>query len=163
MAFKLREIAPESKLVDEVDLEVISDVVTLEIIHQIIEEMEIKEKRRRSLPTDLIMLLCIAMNLFVQDDLEEVLRKMTQGLHYVWPDDTIPTATKGAISRARYKVGFESMAELLKRVCQPIATPETKGAFLRGLRLMAIDGTYEDVPDTEENERTIIRPSQWRR
>ena len=104
------------------------------------------------------MLLCIAMNFFVQDDLEEVLSKMTQGLRYVWPDDEIPTATKGAISKARYKVGTEPMAELLKRVCQPIATEKTQGAFFCGLRLMAIDGTYEDVADTEENERYFGRP-----
>ena len=128
MAFKLREIAPEAKLTDEIALEVIQTIVPLEIIRQVISASNVKEKRRRSLPTDLVMLLCIAMNLFVQDNLQEVLSKMTQGLRYVWPDDEIPTATKGAISKARYKVGPEPMAELLKRVCQPIATPETKGA-----------------------------------
>ena len=159
MAFKLREIAPESKFVDEVDLEVISVVVPLEIIHQVIDELDVKEKRRRCLPTDVIMLLCIAMNFFVQDDLEEVFSKMTQGLRYVWPDEQIRTASKGAISKARYKVGPEPMAELLKRICQPIATQETQGAFCGNLRLMAIDGTYEDVPDTKENEEHFGRPN----
>ena len=32
-----------------------------------------------------------------------------------------------------------------------MATPATPGAFLFGLRLMALDGTVEDVPDTTEN------------
>ena len=40
---------------------------------------------------------------------------------------------------------------LFKQVCQPIATPQTRGAFLFGLRLMAIDGTIEDVRDTPAN------------
>ena len=159
IAFKLREIAPEAKLADEIALQVINDVVPLETIHQVISASNVKEKRRRSLPTDVVMLLCIAMNFFAQDNLEEVLRKMTQGLRYVWPDDEIPTATKGAISKARYKVGSEPMAELLKRVCQPIATAETKGAFYKGLRLMAIDGTYENVPDTKENNLYFGRPN----
>jgi hypothetical protein len=35
----------------------------------------------------------------------------------------------------------------LHRVSQPLATPETAGAFLFGLRLMAIDGRGEDVAD----------------
>ena len=84
---------------------------------------------------------------------------MTQGLRYVWPDDEIPTATKGAISKARYKVGAAPMAELLKRVCQPIATEETKGAFFGGLRLMAVDGTRENVPDSKENDQYFGRPN----
>ncbi len=43
------------------------------------------------------------------------------------------------------------MVALFHQVCRPMATPETPGAFLFGLRLMAIDGTVEDVPDTPEN------------
>jgi len=84
------------------------------------------------------MLLCIAMNFFVQDSLEEVLSKMAQGLRYVWPDDEIPTATRSAISKARYKVGAKPMAQLLKQVCQPIA---------------------ENVPDTPQNELRFGRPN----
>ena len=159
MGFKLREIAPDAKLADEITLDVIHDVVPLETIHQVICESNVKEKRRRSLPTDVVMLLCIAMNFFVQDNLPEVLSKMTQGLRYIWPDDEIPTATKGAISKARYKVGAKPMAELLKRVCQPIATPETKGAFYGGLRVMAVDGTCENVPDTKDNDLYFGRPN----
>jgi hypothetical protein len=40
---------------------------------------------------------------------------------------------------------------LFHRICQPVATAQTPGAFLFGLRLMAIDGTTEDVPDTPAN------------
>jgi hypothetical protein len=39
---------------------------------------------------------------------------------------------------------------LFHRVCRPMATSQTRGAFLFGLRLMAIDGTVEDIPDTPE-------------
>lgn len=35
--------------------------------------------------------------------------------------------------------------------CKPLAQPQTPGAFAFGLRLMAIDGTYEDVADTKAN------------
>jgi hypothetical protein len=40
-----------------------------------------------------------------------------------------------------------------------MATLHTKGAFLFGLRLMAIDGTIEDAADTPENARTFGRHS----
>src|SRR5258708_10637747 len=43
------------------------------------------------------------------------------------------------------------MRHLCQRVCQPMATEQTKGAFRFGLRLMAIDGTLDEVADTEAN------------
>jgi hypothetical protein len=60
-------------------------------------------------------------------------------------------AQASAFSYRRYQVGPRPLANLFHRVCQPMATPETPGAFLFGLRLMALDGTVEDVPDTAEN------------
>ena len=39
------------------------------------------------------------------------------------------------------------MVRLFRSVCQPLATPDTHDAFLFGLRLMAIDGTVEDVAE----------------
>ena len=39
------------------------------------------------------------------------------------------------------------MSRLFALVARPLATPDTPGAFLHGLRLMAVDGTVFDVPD----------------
>ena len=41
----------------------------------------------------------------------------------------------------------------------PLARPNTPGAFYHGLRLMAIDGTVLNVPDTPRNAETFGRPS----
>ena len=41
---------------------------------------------------------------------------------------------------------------------QPRATAGTVGAFLNGLRIVVIDGTTLDVPDSEENARVFGRP-----
>jgi hypothetical protein len=43
------------------------------------------------------------------------------------------------------------LAVLFKRVCRPLARPETVGAFAFGLRLVALDGTVERLPDTPAN------------
>lgn len=45
------------------------------------------------------------------------------------------------------------------RVVRPLATPETPGAFLGGLRVMAVDGTVLDVPDSPANARVFGYPS----
>jgi hypothetical protein len=40
------------------------------------------------------------------------------------------------------------MRHLFQQVCRPMAPEQTKGAFRCGLRLMAIDGTLDEVADT---------------
>jgi hypothetical protein len=92
------------------------------------------------------------MGVFTNIALSQVLRKLVKGVRYIWPDDAdYETATKSAISQARYRLGARPVVALFHRVCAPIATEQTPGAFLYGLRLMAIDGTTEDVPDTPAN------------
>jgi hypothetical protein len=54
------------------------------------------------------------------------------------------------------------LRELFRAVARPIATARTRGAFLGGLRLMAIDGTTLDVADTPENDRAFGRPTTGR-
>jgi hypothetical protein len=43
-----------------------------------------------------------------------------------------------------------------------MATHQTIGAFHRGWRLMGLDGTTLDVPDTPANARTFGRPTTGR-
>jgi hypothetical protein len=50
------------------------------------------------------------------------------------------------------------MCRLFHLVVRPQATFKTPGAFLGGLRIMAIDGTLMDVPDSEENARVFGYP-----
>ena len=39
------------------------------------------------------------------------------------------------------------MSRLFHQLVKPMATDETLGAFLNGLRIVVIDGTCFDVPD----------------
>src|SRR5206468_9802340 len=48
------------------------------------------------------------------------------------------------------------------QVIQLQGTPETPGAFYRGMRTMALDGFVVDVPDTPANERAFGRPGSSR-
>jgi len=51
------------------------------------------------------------------------------------------------------------MSQLFHQLVRPMATEETLGAFLNGLRIVVIDGTCFDVPDSDENARIFGRPS----
>ena len=49
------------------------------------------------------------------------------------------------------ETGAKVMRELYERIAVPCAMRSTKGAWLAGRRLMAVDGFGMEAPDTEEN------------
>jgi hypothetical protein len=67
-----------------------------------------------------------------------------------------------AIVQARQRAGARLFRALFHAAAGPLATPRTQGAFLGGLRLMAVDGTTLDLADTPENERAFGRPTTAR-
>jgi hypothetical protein len=98
------------------------------------------------------------MCLFSGQGYEEVARLLTHGLQRMgrWQGAwRVPTTT--AIGRARLRPGPDPLKELFARVCRPVATEDTSGAWYRGRRLVAVDGTT-DVPDTEANAAFFGRP-----
>lgn len=111
--------------------------------------------RSRKLPGHLVLLLVIAMFLYPATELSTVLSILL--LPQRLKKRVASSAGKGSISRARYRWGPRPLAALMRQVCRPLATPETPGAFLFGLRTVAFDGSYEDVADTPENDRAFGR------
>ena len=49
------------------------------------------------------------------------------------------------------------MKLLFERIAVPMARAGTRGAWLRGLRVMAIDGLVLDVPATPDNDKEFGR------
>jgi hypothetical protein len=72
------------------------------------------------------------------------------------------TPSRSSLCEARQRLGVEPVRRVFELVVKPLATPETPGAFYRGLRLMGIDGTVLDVPDTPANEACFGRSSGGR-
>ena len=151
MGYKLREIKAESKFSQELSLEVIGRVVPKAAITAVLADAGICEQRERKLNLVVTVLLMIAMNIYSRTSIGGVMRKIAGGLRYIWPDADYQVASDSAISYRRYQVGARPLVALFHRLCHPMATPDTPGAFLFGLRLMALDGTVEDVPDTPAN------------
>lgn len=151
MGFRIREVETEGKFSSHLSLEAISRVVPPDEIEAVLAEQGAKEARERKLNAFVTVLLVIAMNIFSHLSMAHVLKKIAQGLRYIWPDPGCKVAGKGAISYRRYQLGARPLVALFHRLCRPLATPDTPGAYLFGRRLMAIDGTVEDVPDTSEN------------
>lgn len=151
MGFKLREVEAECKFCRELTIEAIEQAVPLAEMRAVLAASGVCEQRQRKLTMLVTVLVTIAMNIYSRASIGEVMRKIAQGLRYIWPDPDYAVPNDSAISQRRYQLGARPLVALFHRVCQPLATPDTAGAFLFGLRLMAIDGSTENVADTPEN------------
>jgi len=139
MGFSLRRIADNIKFPEAVSLNALEQVITQATVEAVVADLGVEEERMRKLPAVVTLWLCIAMGLFTNTALEQVLKKMVKGVRYIWPGDAdYETANKSAICQARYRLGAQPVVELFHRVCKPMATEQTIGAFLFGLRLMAM-------------------------
>jgi hypothetical protein len=116
-----------------------------------LQECGLRTARERKLNLVITVLTLIAMNLYSRMSIGHVLQKISQGLRFIWPNPELGLAGDSAFSYRRAQLGVRPLAALLRRVGQPLATAQTPGAFRFGLRLMALDGTVEEVPDSPAN------------
>ncbi len=112
-----------------------------------------RPRRYRKLPARFMLLFCVLMNLYADEALPHVLRRVAG----YWGVGGAPAVTAGALCQARYRLGARPVVALFRQLCRPLATPVTPGAFLFGLRLLALDGSHLDLPDTPANERAFGR------
>lgn len=69
------------------------------------------------------------------------------------------TPSRSNLCEAQQRLGVEPVRRVFELVVKPLATPQTLGAFYHGLRLVGIDGTVLDVPDTPANATRFGRSS----
>lgn len=146
------QAVPSGRLADHIGLGVLSARFHRDLIEEVINRTGCREKRSRRLPAHVVIRYVIAMGLYAQESAEEVMRRLVGSLRTMgsWSDDwQVPTAS--AITQARQRLGVAPVKELFARAAVPVAGSGTKGAWLAGRRLMAIDGTSFDVADTPAN------------
>lgn len=151
MPFKLQQIADESKFAHALRLPLLERYYPRERVSELLSRCHSWEQRERKLSQLLIVYYVIALSLFRQDNVTEVFAHLARGLRWLWPDPGIRLPTGGALTARRQSLGQVVMRQLFRLCCRPLATAATKGAFALGLRLMAIDGTLDEVMDTPAN------------
>ena len=151
MGYTLRQVETERKFCQSLTVEALERAVPLETITSVLQQQGVQAQRERKLNMVVTVWVAIAMNLYAHLSIGQVIRKLVRGLRFVWPDATYRPPKANAFTYRRYQLGARPLAALFRQLCRPMATPQTPGAFRFGLRLMAIDGTVEDLPDTAEN------------
>jgi hypothetical protein len=152
-------IAP--KLEAGVVFKTIETVISPDVIEQTLGETHSFEERKRQLPSSLVVCLVIAMSLWASDSMGTVLQNLVNGLSRQWTrlGQYWKLPSSSSITEARQRVGCRVMSELFERITRPLATRETPGAFLGELRVMAVDGTVLDVPNSVANAKVFGYPA----
>ena len=138
---------------DQVSVGVLVSSIPRDVIDVAVAARGVGAKRSDAkLPAHVVAYLTMGLCLFPDDDYTEVATKVTGSLSRFgcWNASwTVPTAS--GISQARRRVGWRVMADVFTGVARAVASSDTRGAWLRRWRLLAIDGFDVDLSDTEAN------------
>jgi len=159
MARTVSELANGSRITDYISLGVIAKVFPRERVLECLAAAGAQTKRTRDLPNHVVVYYVIAMALFMSVSCKEVLRILLEGIRWLSdPSKKVEVTGKSGISQARSRVGAQAFVRLHDEVVVPMATRQTRGAWYRRWRLISIDGSTMDVPDTQANAAAFGRP-----
>jgi hypothetical protein len=159
MRYRLRHLDLDDKMCQHVSLEVLEQVYPREIICEQLSLHQAWEERERALNMFAVIHLLLAAALWTRLALPRVLERLVRPLHVLGFSLSAMQVRGSAISYRRQQLGIAPLQGLFARCCRPLCTAATIGAYRFGKRLMALDGTMQDVPDTPANAAAFSRPS----
>jgi Insertion element 4 transposase N-terminal len=150
------------------------------LVDEVIEATGTREVRRRLLPARLVVYFVLVLWLFRgrNSGYRQVMAKLADGLYHrrrgadllageLDPDGWVDAGNgrrwrqpnASSLSRARDKLGADPPHMLFEHVAGPVAAAGAPGVFCCGLRVISMDGSTTDVPDSEDNDAFFGRPS----
>jgi Insertion element 4 transposase N-terminal/Transposase DDE domain len=148
-----------SRISDVVSLGVLTTTLPPTLIDEVLTATGRHSHRKRQLPARTMVYYVIALALYGPVSCTEVLRCLIEGLRWLRRGaGDLPVACKSAITQARTRPGPEPLRRLYAAVARPLARPDTPGAWYRRRRLVSIDGTTIDLPDTPAVDERYGRP-----
>jgi hypothetical protein len=173
-------VSPEGWLPDRVSVGALTRAFPPELVDRVVDTTDTREVRRRLLPARLVVYFVLALWLFrgpncgygrVMVKLVDALyhrRRGRQLLEGVLDPDGWVDAGAGRrwrppnisnLARARSRLGADPLHMLFEQVAGPVGAPDAAGVFCGGLRVVSVDGSSTDVPNSQENDEYFGRPS----
>ena len=131
----------------------LEQIIPFEAVRQALAATGRTNRRRCTLTHEVICWVVLAMGILTELPIRQVFkhaRRLRVG-------ETTPH--RSSLCVARRRLGLAPVRRLFEEIVHPLARPETPGAFYRGFRLVGLDGTVYDVPDSEANAAVFARPS----
>ena len=173
-------VSPEGWLPDRVSIGALTRTFPPELVDRIVATTDTRELRRRLLPARLVVYFVLALWLFrgpncgygrVMVKLVDALyhrRRGQQLLDGILDPHGWVEAGDGrrwrppnisSLSRARARLGADPLHMLFDEVAGPVGAADAVGVFCCGLRVVSMDGSTTDVPDSKENDEHFGRPT----
>jgi hypothetical protein len=178
-------LSPDGWLPDRISVGVLTRVFTPELVDAAVEVAGAREQRRRLLPARLMVYFVLALWLFRGRNCGygQVMVKLADGLYHQrragdllagqqldpggWVDAGQGRRWRppniSSLSRGRGKLGPAPVRFLFEQVAGPIGDEQDPGVSCCGLRVVSIDGSVSDVPDSKANDEHFGRPSNQTR
>jgi hypothetical protein len=123
--------------------------VPVRVAEAAVDAEGVRERKKRSLPSVLIVYLNLALWLFPDQGMGQCLRELAAGLPQLAREPARwRNAASTSISKARERVGPGVMRKIFDHLAGPLGG---QADLWRGRQVCAVDGTTVKVPDTEEN------------
>ena len=114
------------------------------------------DSRQCRLTHEVVLWVVLAMGLFTDVPIRQVF-KLSRRLR---SGESSPH--RSSLCAARKRLGVAPVRDLFERVVGPLAGAETPGSFAFGLRLVGLDSTVYDLPDSAANDAAFGRPTGGR-
>lgn len=161
--YKLREMDIDDKICEQVDIPLLSQVYPKEVIEDCVggsSPWKEKERRVRQSTVLAVVWFVIAMALWSRLSQKQVWEKLVGRLSDIHPGEPDAQLSASALSGRRATLGYQGLQALMQARCVVMAKPDQMpSAFFGRYRLMAIDGTLFNAPDTQANEQAFGRCS----
>src|SRR5579875_1328066 len=128
-------------------------VISPEAVRQALRVTGRINPRSCKLPHEVVCWVVLAMGLLTELPIRQVFkhaRRLRAGEK---------TPHRSSLCVARQRLGIAPVRQLFQEIVHPLAGPETPGTFYRGFRLVGLDGTVFDVPDSDANAAVFARSS----
>jgi hypothetical protein len=114
-------------------------------VQQVLHDTGCLDSRRCTLTFEVTCWVVLALGILT----EMPIRQVFKACRRLQPQEATPS--RSALCKARQRLGIAPVRLLFERLARPLATLLTPGAFYCGLRLMSVDGTLFNVPDSDAN------------
>lgn len=159
--YRLREMDIDDKVCEQVDIALLSQVYPREVIERCVGQSgSWKKKRRRVRQSTLLALVWFVIAMALWSRLSQCLiwEKLVTKLTDIHPAEPDAQLSDSALSGRRAALGHTGLQALMQERCVVMANrDQMPSAFFGRYRLMAIDGTVFNTPDTQANAQAFGR------
>ncbi len=173
-------LSPDGWLPDRISVGALTRAFPPDLVDEIIEATGTREQRRRLLPAGLMVYFVLALWLFRGRNCGygQVMIKLADGLYHrrrgadllagqLDPDGWVDAGhgrrwrppNISSLSRGRAKLGSDPLRMLFEHAAGPAGADGAPGVSCCGLRVISVDGSTTDVPDSPPNVAFFHRPS----